>query len=32
MYKRKRRIYETIFILRGTFTEDECKTAFENVK
>lgn len=32
MDKRKRRIYETIFILKGTFTDDECKTAFENVK
>lgn len=31
MDKRKRKIYETIFILRGTFTEDEYKTAFNNV-
>lgn len=31
MDKRNRRIYETIFILRGTFTDDECKTAFNEV-
>lgn len=31
MDKRKSRIYETIFILKGTFTEDECKTAFNKV-
>ena len=31
MDKRKRRIYETIFILKGTFTDDECKTAFNEV-
>lgn len=32
MDKRKRRIYETIFILKGSFTDDECKTAFNEVK
>lgn len=31
MDKRNRRIYETIFILKGTFTDDECKTAFNEV-
>jgi len=31
MDKRKRRIYETIFILKGTFTDNECKTAFNEV-
>lgn len=31
MDKRNRKIYETIFILKGTFTDDEYKTAFESV-
>lgn len=31
MDKRKRRIYETIFILKGTFNDNEYKTAFEKV-